>query len=138
MKTQSEKLNKSFDYEAKFLCTQKDANNWEHDAWLVIINGQKVDYKTGLGLRMKSSFEKGSLMWREPKPTPPKIDDVIYSLLSDYDAGQENFNDFCSSFGYDTDSRKAFDTYLACQESGQKFIKLGINLEDARKAFENY
>ena len=33
------------------------------------------------------------------------------------------FEDFCWELGYDTDSRKALETYLSCQENGSKLRK---------------
>ena len=46
---------------------------------------------------------------REPEPI-----EVIYSLLCDGQAGSLSFEDFCSDFGYDTDSRRAYATWEAC------------------------
>lgn len=46
----------------------------------------------------------------------PKLEQVLNSLLSDARAGEMPFDDFCCDFGYDTDSRKALETYLACQK----------------------
>lgn len=51
-----------------------------------------------------------------PQPTPPDLYSVLTSLKSDATDG-ETFEDWCANFGYDTDSRKAMDTYLACQAS---------------------
>jgi cytochrome c oxidase assembly protein Cox11 len=42
--------------------------------------------------------------------TPPTAYDVL-SCLTKYDVG--TFDDFCSDFGYDTDSRKAYKVYKA-------------------------
>jgi hypothetical protein len=47
-------------------------------------------------------------------PTP-KIADVLYCLLSDSQSGSQSFEDFCSDFGYDTDSRKAHATWETCK-----------------------
>ena len=47
----------------------------------------------------------------------PKLEEVINCLASDA-SGVENAHDFadwCSEYGYDTDSRKAEKTYKACQ-----------------------
>lgn len=44
----------------------------------------------------------------------PDADDVMGCLASDARAGEESFEDFCSNFGYDTDSRKAYATWEAC------------------------
>lgn len=49
---------------------------------------------------------------------------VIHSLLSDSRAGEMSFTDFCSDFGYDTDSRKALAVWEACVETNGKFRAL--------------
>ncbi len=36
----------------------------------------------------------------------------------------EPFADWCANFGYDTDSRKALATYLACQKNAADFARL--------------
>lgn len=50
----------------------------------------------------------------------PSAASVLYCLLLDAQCGSETFEDFCSNCGYDTDSRKALETYLACQETNTK------------------
>jgi hypothetical protein len=50
----------------------------------------------------------------------PTVDSVLDCLGSDASAADESFEDFCSNFGYDTDSRKAEKTYNACKRSGDK------------------
>lgn len=40
---------------------------------------------------------------------------ALYCWIGDAIAGMETFEDFCSNFGYDTDSRKAEATWKACQ-----------------------
>lgn len=51
--------------------------------------------------------------WRKEQSEKRKNNyayDVLACLFVDY---SEDFEDFCSNFGYDTDSRKALDVYLA-------------------------
>ncbi len=70
--------------------------------------------------------------WRKPlhgaastfKATPPNAASVLSSLIGDSICSLESFEDFCAELGYDTDSRKALATYLACQESGAAARKL--------------
>lgn len=45
----------------------------------------------------------------------PTTASVLYSLLLDAEIGQYTFPELCQDLGYDEDSRKALDTYLACQ-----------------------
>lgn len=64
---------------------------------------------------------------------------VIYSLIMDAQCSSESFEDFCFNCGYDTDSRKALDTYLACQESGRTVRKLlGKEYSDVEAALADY
>ena len=128
------RLNKEIEYSAKHIALTSE-DGWKHDLWSVTIAGQSVEFKTGMGLR-KTIRRTGRQ--KETVPVAPSIDDVIYSLVMDADCASESFDDFCANCGYDTDSRKALETYLACQESGHKLRKMGINLEEAREAYQDY
>mgnify|MGYP001244306717 CR=1 FL=1 len=58
----------------------------------------------------------------------PTAFDVL-ACLEKYDP--ETFEDFCTNYGYDTDSRSALQTYLAVQDEFKNVIKLfGDVLED--------
>lgn len=81
------------------------------DKWNVLINGQHFNYSTGLGLRENN------------KPITPKAVDVVNSILLDSEAERMNFYDFCSEFGYEIDSIKAFNTYTACLDNAKKIRK---------------
>lgn len=64
----------------------------------------------------------GSLMdLKEVKGTPPTAYDVL-TCLQKYDVG--SFEDFCSEFGYDTDSRSAKKTYKAVVKEFDNVCKL--------------
>jgi len=138
------------------------------DQWSFTINGQHVDYYTGIGhrkkLRVFSNCPDYPYVYAKGKPihirdalghlkyTPqvrkillgytaplePALDDVLHSLVLDSEAGKESFEDWCSDFGYDTDSRRAMDTYLKCQESGKKLVAMGIDIDRARELFQDY
>ena len=45
----------------------------------------------------------------------PRVDDVLDCLLSDAQAGEQAFEDFCADLGYDPDSRRAERTWRACR-----------------------
>jgi hypothetical protein len=67
----------------------------------------------------------------------PKLEDVLESLLLDASCSNESFEDFCSNCGYDTDSRRALDNYLKCQENGVKLRKaLGAQYSEVQKTIE--
>jgi hypothetical protein len=56
---------------------------------------------------------------------PTKIEPTPYSVLAILDANSpESFEGFCSDFGYDTDSRKALDTFLAVQKQTGELRRL--------------
>lgn len=99
------------------------------DQWRVTLSSKagfhSFDYFTGLGLREtlrgvramnvpNSRFVKGH--WEATKPKAPKVADVLYSLIMDSSAADENFHDWCANYGYSDDSIKAMKTYKACLE----------------------
>lgn len=72
----------------------------------------KTAYYTGTGHRAKPAKR---MSWdNAPRPVAPTAGSVLYSLLLDASGADENFFDWCSNYGYDTDSRKALATYEAC------------------------
>lgn len=115
-----------------------DKEGWKHYAWAVSLvrnpehHPQKlsgpIPYRMGIGHKDKKTG----------KPTPPKVEDVISSMTLDATACDESFDDWCSSLGYETDSRKALKTYLACQNSGvelRRFLRsdYAVIVEAARE-----
>jgi hypothetical protein len=138
---------------------KQKSDNWQEtaDAWAITCKGITFDYYTGIGHRvMKGTLwhadkleykrlknanltECGFTKFLElTKPVAPKPTDLIYSLIADASACEESFEDWCSNFGYETDSRKALETYLACQASGEKLRKLGLKLDILREALQDY
>ena len=149
MKTLSKILNKEFDLVVNHLGLFLSDELHIHDKYIVIINQQDFEYSCGIGHRIeldrfkRETFQK--LMNRNPKkekanlylyidelkavskPKPLNIDDVLYSLILDIQAGAESFDDFCDNLGYNNDSIKANDIYKACQKNAKKvktFIKV--------------
>ena len=78
--------------------------------------GKKIPYE--IKNRYRTILEKFS------KAVNPEVADVLYCLLSDAFCGQDTFEVFCVNYGYDTDSRKALEIYLACQKTEQDLKKL--------------
>jgi hypothetical protein len=65
----------------------------------------------------------------------PAVQDVLGSLVMDSTCGEESFEDFCSSMGYDTDSRTAERLYRTVQTQTTKVQRfLGDLLEEAQGA----
>ena len=82
---------------------------------------------------------KNSNLFGTGKKIPaPKLIDVLHSLVIDADAIEHGcFEDWADTFGYDPDSRKAYETYQACIGIALK-LRQHINLNEAREAFEDY
>jgi len=74
-------------------------------------------YKNGLGSGRELKLVKGEA------PTPYDI----LACLTKYDPG--TFENFCSEFGYDTDSKKAEKTYLAVRDEWQNVCALFTDAE---------
>lgn len=71
---------------------------------------------------------------------PPTQASVLYSLLLGSDCADYSFTDFCSEFGYDEDSMKAFDIYKACQKSSKQLREVFTHsqIETLRELLEDY
>lgn len=75
------------------------------------------------------------------KAPAPLLRDVMYSLLCDASAlDHPDFESWAGDYGYDTDSRKAEQTYRACVDIG---LKLRATLGDAvlaelQELFQDY
>lgn len=62
------------------------------------------------GRQLTVGFFTGSAITNDPDAAS-----VISCLISDARAGEQSFEEFCSDFGYDEDSRKAEKTWNACR-----------------------
>lgn len=49
---------------------------------------------------------------------------ALECFISDAMAANNSFEDFCSEFGYDTDSRRAYKIYNECKKSKAKFDRV--------------
>jgi hypothetical protein len=63
---------------------------------------------------------------------PPQAKWVLWSLGSDAQMGQDTFEEFCGDLGYDTDSRKAYETWQACRDMDLQLRRFAgsANFED--------
>ena len=73
--------------------------------------------------------------WRANKQTTD-AKFAVYCFLSDALAAENSFEDFCSEFGYDTDSRKAEKSYKACEKSAEKALRIFSDLYQAANFFQ--
>lgn len=121
-------------------------DGWECDGWRVVLGKadtiESFDYYTGTGHRvifkptqyeierkaLASCVNKRSIMAENiranmadcVKPFAPFAAGVLHSLIMDGTASEQSFNGWCADLGYDSDSMKAFKTYQACCETGEK------------------
>lgn len=113
--------------------TKRD--DWVCDEWRVSIGSFETKYFTGTGRRkmkkgaIQTTARKGCVAYAEWEKrnivaVAPCAADVIYSLLSDSEAGDMAFSDWCETFGYSNDSIKALNTYRACEEIGHSLRKV--------------
>ena len=106
---------------------EKDA--WPHDAWRATLTYQgrtySTDYKTGIGHRTSARNEAHGF-YDGPETARKGIEaaSVLYCLFSDASSACETFEEWCGDMGYDSDSRKALDTYLTCQGTRKALQKL--------------
>jgi hypothetical protein len=54
----------------------------------------------------------------------PSAADVLSCLMSDAGACEASFEDWCSDFGTSANDMTALHTYLACQASGKRVMRL--------------
>lgn len=93
------------------------------DKWRVTISRN--------GARMQVPFTQGAGFGGKP----PTVDTVMESLVLDARGGEEDFDDFCSEFGYDVDSRKAHGVWKACQSIRERLPKV-LTAEEWEKISE--
>ena len=80
-------------------------------------------------IRALKNVGKHSIAWRDgglnnQVPVYPAIAGLLYSLQIDAEACEQCFDIWCRELSYDTDSRKALETYLLCQQNGMKYNQL--------------
>ena len=104
--------------------------DWDkQDDWQHAANGYSVVLRYH-GRQMTVDYWMGSANTKEPDAAG-----VLSSLLLDAAADEQSFEDWCSEFEYDTDSRKAEKTYQACCKIAAKVKKLlGDDYESFRMA----
>lgn len=117
------------------------------DHYTIRIGDQLFEYHQGIGHR-KPKRGYGELLYsRTPsieyikeatRIIQPKLDDILYCLVSDSDVMEYSFEEWCNNTGYDPDRISHKKIYDACRENAEKLLKLGIDLEKAREAFQDY
>lgn len=101
-------------------CDMVDKNpQIEDDEWAKKSNHYKVTLKRGVK-KMTLFYSMGKGICREPT-----VEDVINSLQLDYSSIQSegSFENWASSLGYDSDSRKALKSYEMTKKLTWKYAK---------------
>jgi len=83
--------------------------------------GLTLNDKKGLTSYGRRYLEKVESMRTPQAPTSAT---VLHSLLLDSLACGQSFESWAGDLGYDTDSRKAFDTYQACMRIGERIARI--------------
>lgn len=86
---------------------QADDSGWNHTAWIVTIAGVGLKYKTGTGIKKA-----------------PTCAEVLACYCREGIEADCSFTEWCGNLGYDTDSKEAEKTYFACQESGERALRI--------------
>jgi hypothetical protein len=131
MTTQT-KLVESLKFNHCLVGLRVNADGWKNYLWRVTIaRGAEA---------VRINFHCGTGHAKDGVPTPPKLQDVIYSLIMDWQGGRETFKDFCACFGYDEDSRKAYKIWEACKANGEKLARLFSpdEIAELEEAFLDY
>lgn len=75
----------------------------------------------------KTSFEFWWSIMNPEIETEQELLFAFYCFLLDGEASRYGFDNFCFEFGYDTDSRKAYKIFKACEKSFHKVERIGID-----------
>jgi hypothetical protein len=138
-------------YAAMLVCADYEHNC---DKYKVVLGYQSFDYYQGVGHRVATwGVVSNKRLVRSGKSVKggknhayliycilPTSASVLHSLLLDAQCGNDLFEDFCDNYGYDTDSRKAFNIYQSCQDTAIKLRKVFsyAQLEELNVILEDY
>jgi hypothetical protein len=72
----------------------------------------------------RTSFKFWASVMNPELCTRYEVLNALYCFVSDAVSGLDSFEDFCSTMGYDVDSRSAYQTWQACQRSTAKAVRV--------------
>ena len=112
----------------------RPGEKYEQDHWSVTLKRGPL----GQGKKraaLKTEFHMGT----GHHGAPPSAASVVHSLMSDGRAGEQSFEEFCSDFGYDEDSRQAEKIWKACKAIAPKIRTfLGADFDAVAEAAQDY
>ena len=74
--------------------------------------------------RRQATFQFWASMMSPELRSRYDVLNAFYCFLSDAVSGLEPFEQFCREFGYDSDSRSAYQTWQACRRLSRKALRL--------------
>lgn len=91
---------------------QVDKDGWEHHAYVL-----RLVWDDGSRSRFMDDvpWKQGYGVESVPQDEPARVLDALVSEAMAY-ADATDFADFAATFGYDEDSRKAYEMYMQCGE----------------------
>lgn len=101
----------------KFFVDDKDSRN----VYSITLTRFIQRYHSGPDLNRCMTFDFGASL----NDTRDEASPTLYDVIACIEKGEpEPFESWCSNYGFDTDSRKALHTYVACQEQLHAFQTL--------------
>lgn len=108
---------KDYSFKAQYLGII-DWNGHPAYEWRVTISSREREFGTLYRAGMGHKSNLGH-------PLVPKLSDVLSCLLLDASCVEgESFEGWAENFGHSTDSRKALESYLSCQNTAMNLRKL--------------
>lgn len=140
-------MNKSFEFKINNIkaviryAGQGKLDGWNFFRWYIEMNNETFEFKTGLAWQvvipeieydpnstLRKAKNEGKIIYTDSVNSRylvvPQPKDFMPCLIEDSQCSEMSFEDFCSEFGYDTDSIKAFRIYQDCSEIGKKLKKI--------------
>ncbi len=79
----------------------------------------------------RTSFTFWASMMNPELRSRYEVLNALYCFVLDAVSGLDSFEDFCRNFGYDKDSRFAYQTWQTCQRSSVKALRvLGVSCSE--------
>jgi hypothetical protein len=126
-------------FKAALIGESVDHDKWRHDLWIITIDRARkplfiTQYRTGLGLRKKVSFNTAGLQ------IAPTAAGVLYSLTIDAASVNSSFDDWALEFGYDSDSIKSANIYQECCKIGKELRNVfsAAEISELRELLQDY
>ena len=79
---------------------------------------------TNTDTKMSTSFEFWASIMNPEIIKESEVLEAFSCFISDAMSGENDYNEFCSEFGYEEDSRQARSTWRACQRANNKLKRI--------------